>query len=32
MRVAFNTTLENPDFALSYGQLLDDLREQAIGR
>ena len=30
MRFAFNTTLENPDFAKSYHQLLDDLREQAI--
>ena len=30
MRVTFNTTLENPDFALSYDRLLDDLREQAV--
>ena len=30
MRVAFNTTLENPDFSLTYDRLLDDLREQAV--
>ena len=30
MRFAFNTTAENPDFAISYDQLIDNLREQAI--
>ena len=29
MRFVFNSTLENPDFALRYDRLLDDLREQA---